>query len=41
MYKAPFSENCVDGYIDLSRVKLLADIVNATDAKIKLSSTMV
>lgn len=40
MYKACSSENCVDGYIDLSRVKLLADIVNATDAKIVLISSL-
>ena len=40
MYKARSSENCVDGYIDLSRVKLLADIVNATDAKIVLISSL-
>ena len=30
MYKARSSENCVDGYIDLSGVKLLADSVNIT-----------
>ena len=40
MYKARSSENCVDGYIDLSRVKLLADIVNVTDAKIVLISSL-
>ena len=40
MYKAPSSENCVDGYIDSSRIKLLADIVNATDAKIVLISSL-
>ena len=28
-----------DGYIDLSRVKHIAEIVNATDAKIVLSSS--
>lgn len=39
-YKALPLENCVDGYIDLSRVKLLADIVNATDAKIVLISSL-
>ena len=37
MYNA---ESCVDGYIDLSRVKLLADIVNVTDAKIVLISSL-
>lgn len=39
MYEASCTDNCTDGYIDLSRVKLLADIVNAADAKIVLSST--
>jgi len=39
MYDASRTENTTDGYIDLSRVKLLADIVNVTDAKIVLSST--
>jgi hypothetical protein len=33
-------EACDDGYIDLSRVKLLAEIVNATDAKIVLISSL-
>ena len=37
MYKASSSK---DGYIDLSRVKLLADIVNATGAKIVLTSSL-
>ena len=36
MYEATRAEN---GFIDLSRVKLLADIVHATEAKIVLSST--
>lgn len=39
MYKASRTEDSSDNYIDLSRVKLLADLVNATDAKIVLSST--
>ena len=39
MYETSRGENRVDNRIDLSRVKLLADIVNATDAKIVLSST--
>ena len=41
MYKATPVEGDTDNhnYIDLSRVKLVADIVNATDAKIVLSSS--
>ena len=38
-YEASRAEACTDGYIDLSRVKLLADLVNATDAKIVLISS--
>ena len=37
MYKASSSK---DGYIDLSRVKHIAEIVNATDAKIVLISSL-
>lgn len=40
MFKAHSSENSIDGYIDLSRVKLLADIVRVTDAKIVLISSL-
>lgn len=40
MYEASRKDDCGDGYIDLSRVKLLADIVNATDAKIVLISSL-
>lgn len=40
IYEASCNEECGDGYIDLSRVKLLADIVNATDAKIVLTSSL-
>lgn len=40
MYEASRDEECGDGYIDLSRVKLLADIINATDAKIVLISSL-
>jgi hypothetical protein len=39
MYDAHRLEERADNRIDLTRVKLLADIVNATDAKIVLSST--
>ena len=39
MYSSTQGENKDCNYIDLSRVKLLADIVNATDAKIVLTST--
>ena len=39
-YEASRNEDCGDGYIDLSRVKLLADIVNATGAKIVLISSL-
>ena len=39
MYEASRTENSTDGYIDMSRLKLLADIINATDAKIVLSSS--
>lgn len=39
-YEASCNEECGDGYIDLSRVKLLADIVNATGAKIVLTSSL-
>lgn len=39
MYEASRTENSTDGYIDMSRVKLLADIINVTDAKIVLSSS--
>jgi hypothetical protein len=39
-YEASRNEECGDGYIDLSRVKLLADIVNATGAKIVLTSSL-
>lgn len=41
MYEAPQTKDGTDNYsyIDLSRVKLLADIVNATDAKIVLTSS--
>lgn len=39
MYDASRSEERADNRIDASRVRLLADIVNATDAKIVLSST--
>ena len=39
-YEASRNEDCGDGYIDLSRVKLLADIVNATVAKIVLISSL-
>ncbi len=40
MYEASRNDDCGDGYIDLSRVKLLADIVNATGAKIVLTSSL-
>ena len=40
MYEASRNEECGDGYIDLSRVKLLADIINATGAKIVLTSSL-
>lgn len=40
IYEASRREDCGDGYIDLSRVKLLADIVNATGAKIVLTSSL-
>ena len=40
MYEASRKDDCGDGYIDLSRVKLLADIVNATGAKIVLTSSL-
>ena len=40
MYEASRKDDCGDGYIDLSRVKLLADIVNATGAKIVLISSL-
>lgn len=39
MYEASRTEDSADGYIDMSRVKLLADIINVTDAKIVLSSS--
>ena len=39
MYDAGRSEERADNRIDRSRVRLLANIVNATDAKIVLSST--
>jgi hypothetical protein len=39
-YEASRREDCGDGYIDLSRVKLLADIVNTTGAKIVLTSSL-
>ena len=39
MYSSTQGEDKNYNYIDLSRVKLLADIVNATDAKIVLTST--
>jgi len=39
MYDKSRLEKRPDNRIDLSRVKLLADIVNVTDAKIVLSST--
>ena len=39
-YEASRNEDCGDGYIDLSRVKLLADIVNTTGAKIVLTSSL-
>ncbi|MBQ1187020.1 MAG: hypothetical protein IIX54_04970 [Clostridia bacterium] len=39
-YKTESSANCDNGYIDLSRVKLVADIVNATNAKIVLISSL-
>ena len=39
-YDASRKDDCGDGYIDLSRVKLLADIINATDAKIVLISSL-
>ena len=40
MYEASRADDSSEGYIDLSRVKLLADIVNATDAKIVLISSL-
>ena len=40
MYKTSHLEDCDDKFIDLSRVKLLSDIVNATDAKIVLTSSL-
>jgi hypothetical protein len=39
MYDAHRLEERADNRIDMTRVKLLADIVNATEAKIVLSST--
>ena len=39
MYESKRGEERADNRIDLSRVKLLKDIVTATDAKIVLSST--
>ena len=39
MYETSRGEDRADNRIDLTRVKLLADIVNSTDAKIVLSST--
>ena len=39
MYEESRTEKCDDNRIDLSRVKLLADLVKASDAKIVLTST--
>ena len=40
MYKTSHLEDCDNNFIDLSRVKLLKDIVNATNAKIVLTSSL-